>query len=78
MKKLFLLIPCLFLLSCEEGDIYENNMKKGDRIRIKNTEIIATVINSGSFVYFYYEDDFGELHFDTLHNTHIEKVVDNP
>lgn len=76
MKKILLSICCLCLLSCEAPST--QTLNSGDKIRIKNTEIVATVVDGGTYVRFYYEDDFGNLHFDVLHNAHIEKVIDNP
>jgi hypothetical protein len=76
MKTLFLLIPCLFILSCEQKPY--DGPYRGDKIRVKNTEVIGTVTTGGDYVYFYYEDDFGVLHFESLRSDRVEKVIDNP
>lgn len=76
MKKLLLLISCFCLFSCERTS--HEGPRRVDKIRVKNTEVIGTVTSGGTYVYFYYEDDFGVLHFESLRNDYVEKVVDNP
>lgn len=78
MKRLLLLTSCLCLLSCEED--VEPKYKKGDILKVKNTEITVTVIYDAYFgnIDFYYEDDFGTLHKESLQEEFFEKAIDNP
>ena len=63
MKKyLFSIILCVALSSCHE--MVERKFKSGDRVKIRDTEIIATVQyhHGNNYYNLYYEDDFGQIH----------------
>lgn len=80
MKKLLLLASCLCLLSCTPKRTDSNpSFGMGERIRVKNTEVIGTIHRIwASYVEIYYEDDFGALHNQDVKFQFLEKVVDNP
>ena len=81
MKKLLLLISCFCLLSCNPERTDSNpSFERGDRIHVKNTEVIGTIsrIYASDYVEFYYEDDFGTLQKQDLNVRFLEKVIDNP
>jgi len=63
MKKVLLsIVLCAALSSCYF--ITEGKFKSGDRVKIQDTEIVATIQYRSSLEYYscYYEDDFGQIH----------------
>lgn len=63
MKKiLFIIVLCVALSSCYK--LVEGKFKSGDRVKIQDTEIIATIQYRSAPEYYscYYEDDFGQIH----------------